>query len=148
MENPFDRLGLSPFATVDEITAALRERAEDASDEEKKILREMWEELTMHPRSRVRAAILTFPPRLARESRRPPRLSAELRPRPPSPSADPLGGVAAVDLLPRPSIASALVGAGKPPAPPPALPPLEDDPIIARAIQASSVVLSQKRSSS
>ncbi len=134
MDNPFDRLGLSPLATVDEITNALRERAEDASDEERRMLRESWEELTMHPRARVRAALLTFVPRADAKEPRPAPLSASLKPSPPP--DDPLAGISAVDLLPRPSIGAALVSGTRGAAPPSALPPLEDDPIVQRALAA------------
>jgi hypothetical protein len=132
MDNPLDRLGLSPLATVEEITAALRERAEDASDEERKMLRATWEELTLHPRSRVRAAVLTFPPRTNAGDPRAPAFSAELRVVPPSADAHP-HGVAPVDLMPRPAVARALGENGRVPPLPPALPPLEDDPILGRS---------------
>ena len=154
MDNPLDRLGLSPLATVDEITQALRERAEDASDDERKMLRETWEELTLHPRSRVRAAVLTFPPRdVVREGThssdpRPPELSPALRPVPPR-TGDPMEVVARADLLPRPSIARALHGPSGRIAPaPPALPPLDDDPVIARALLNVAVVTGGKPRSS
>jgi hypothetical protein len=129
MENPIDRLGLSPLATADEITAALRERAEDASDDERRALRATWEELTHHPRSRHRAALTTFPER-AELRARPPELPELLRPMRPRGEPDGLD-VEPLDLLPRPSVGAAL--AGKLPPPPPALASLESDRILARS---------------
>jgi len=124
--NPLDRLGLSPLATVDEITAALHEKAEDASDEERRVLRETWEELTLHPRSRLRAALSTFPPR-PELSARPAELSRELKPV--KHEEDPGGlGVAPLDILPRPSICAAI--SGRIPPPPAVLPAIEDDPLV------------------
>jgi hypothetical protein len=133
VDNPLDKLGLSPLATVDEITAALRERAEDASEEERKVLRATWEELTLHPRSRVRAAVLTFPPRKSSGEARAPGLSPALRPAPAA-GDDHSRGVAPVDLLPRPAVARALGANGRIPPAPAALPPLDDDPLISRAL--------------
>lgn len=68
--NPFDEFDISPGASLEEITAAFRERAEDASEEEKRRLRAAWEALTLHPRGRLVSALLTFPER-ATLTRRP-----------------------------------------------------------------------------
>jgi hypothetical protein len=134
MDNPIDRLGLSPLATVDEITAALRERAEDASEEERKRLRETWEELTLHPRTRLRAALSTFPPRPEVE-RRAADLSPALRPVRATSGAD-APSFAPIDVLPRPSVAAALTGKLGPP--PPSLAPLESDILVSKHRKGSS----------
>lgn len=137
MENPLDRFGLSPFASVEEITTALRERAEEAPEEERAALREAWEELTMHPRARLRAAIFTSPPANldgARE-RRPPPLSPELVKAPEKAASDPdapLSGVAWIDLVPRPLVAVA-IETGRPKDVPRVLPRLAEDPLAALA---------------
>ncbi len=62
MSNPFETLGLEPLATVSEITARVRELAEDADEPRQKMLRALWEELTLHPRARIAAAVATFVP--------------------------------------------------------------------------------------
>jgi hypothetical protein len=58
--NPFDALDLDPSATPDEITERLREMVEDASPSDRQRIRETWESLTLHPRSRVVHALGTF----------------------------------------------------------------------------------------
>jgi hypothetical protein len=116
VKNPFDELGLSPTASVDEITAELRERAEDASEEERKALRRAWEELTMHPRSRLVLALTTFPDAGDRPPRPPPLRAA--------PSAARVAPTL-LDLAPRPSVEAALSSRrGEPRA---ALPPIHED---------------------
>jgi hypothetical protein len=62
MTNPFETLELEPLATVSEITARVRELAEDADEPRQKLLRALWEELTLHPRARITAAVATFVP--------------------------------------------------------------------------------------
>ena len=117
MTNPFDALGLSPLSSVDEITAELREQAEDAGEEQRTALRAAWEDLTLHPRSRLKLALTTFP------------ASAERDPRAPGVRAasDPLAPLSPTlfDLLPRPSVEGAL--ASSHPQAPSALPPIGDD---------------------
>ncbi len=116
MKNPFDELELSPLASIDEITSELRDRAEDAGDDEKKVLRAAWEELTMHPRARLALALTTFPDGGAAPPRPPPR--------PPEPPVDEVTP-GLFDLLPRPSVEAALTG--KIPEPRGALPPVAED---------------------
>ena len=119
MKNPFDELDLSPLATVDEITVELRERAEDATELERKALREAWEKLTLHPRTRLELAVSTFPIGEGAEARAPAPARTPLEPYAPS----------LFDLLPRPSVESALDAMPSPP--PPVLPPLAEDALIA-----------------
>lgn len=60
--NPFERFDLDPEEGPLGITEQLRERAEAAStDEEREALRATWEQLTRHPRERVRLALLAHP---------------------------------------------------------------------------------------
>lgn len=137
MDNPLDRFGLSPFASVEEITAAMRERAEEAPEAERAALREAWEELTVHPRARLRAALFTSPPGAGPPSatRRPPPLGPELsRPREPVAAAARFTAAALADLIPRPLVAPALGGAPKKDAPR-ALPRLSEDPLAQLASQ-------------
>lgn len=140
MDNPLDRFGLSPFASVEEITAAMRERAEEAPEEERAALREAWEELTLHPRARLRAAIFTSPPSADGASpgggRRPPPLSPELgRPPAPAPAGAGLTGIALIDLIPRPLVAPALEASAVKRDAPRALPRLSEDPLVLLASQ-------------
>ncbi|MFO0615045.1 MAG: hypothetical protein U0414_20815 [Polyangiaceae bacterium] len=135
MDNPLDRFGLSPFATVEEITSVMRERAEEAPEPERAELREAWEELTMHPRARLRAALFTSPPRSSgARPQRPPPLSPELASAPaPEGGAGFLEGVALVDLLPRPLVAPAFARAKSDA--PRVLPRFAEDPIVALVSQ-------------
>ncbi|WP_394832196.1 hypothetical protein LVJ94_37345 [Pendulispora rubella] len=76
-ENPFEAYDIDPRDGARAITERFRELLEDAhSDEERERLRTAWEELTLHPAQRVRAALGAHP-RTA-----PPSLSAP----PPQPS--------------------------------------------------------------
>lgn len=62
-DNPFERYGLDPRDGLIAITQKLRELAEDATDEaERERIRATWDELTLHPEKRVRAALFV-PPR-------------------------------------------------------------------------------------
>lgn len=153
MDNPLDRFGLSPFATVEEITSAMRERAEEAPEEERAALRDAWEELTTHPRKRLRAALFTAPPELGPLNAppspvRPPALSPELvKAQAPVDPGAPLAGVALVDLVPRPLVAAAFAltratgrdGRSKAPSaetgPPRVLPRFAEDPLVALVSQ-------------
>ena len=71
--NPFERFDLDPEEGPLGITEQLRERAETAAnDEEREALRAVWEQLTRHPRERVRLALLAHPARVRARSRRRP----------------------------------------------------------------------------
>ena len=117
--NPFDRFGLSPLASVEEITAELRELAEDASEEDRKALRAAWENLTMHPRARLKLALTTFPAASERTPAPPPRASSR--------QSD-LAPPSLMDLLPRPSVESAFAGPHRDA--PSALPPILEDRLL------------------
>jgi hypothetical protein len=61
-DNPFERYGLDPRDGVAAITARLKELAEDAKDDaERDRIRAAWEELTLHPARRLRAALDAHP---------------------------------------------------------------------------------------
>ena len=61
MSNAFDVFDLDPSSTVAELTAILRERTELASTEQRALLRDAWEELTLHPERRLLLALTAFP---------------------------------------------------------------------------------------
>jgi hypothetical protein len=61
-DNPFERYDLDPREGIQVITARLKELAEDAGDPaERERIRAAWEELTMHPARRLRAALFAHP---------------------------------------------------------------------------------------
>lgn len=61
-ESPFERWGIDPAQGPAAITERMRELAEDAPDEEtRRAIRAAWEELTMHPARRFRAAVGAHP---------------------------------------------------------------------------------------
>ena len=67
MDNPFERYDLDPREGIAQITQRLKELAEDAKDDaERERIRAAWEELTLHPARRLRAALFAHP-----ESRKP-----------------------------------------------------------------------------
>lgn len=62
MDNPFERYDLDPREGIGAITQRLKELAEDAkTDEERERIRAAWEELTLHPARRLRAALHALP---------------------------------------------------------------------------------------
>ena len=61
-DNPFERYGLDPREGIVAITQRLKELAEDATDgAERERIRAAWEELTLHPARRLRAALNAHP---------------------------------------------------------------------------------------
>jgi hypothetical protein len=61
-ENPFERYDLDPREGIVAITQRLKELAEDAKDDdERNRIRAAWEELTLHPARRLRAALDAHP---------------------------------------------------------------------------------------
>jgi hypothetical protein len=120
MDNPFERYDLDPRDGIVAITQRLKELAEDAKDEaEREAIRAAWEELTLHPARRLRAALFAHPETRAPLGNAPmlPRVRAaaiELRLR---------------DLAARPSVLDALPEPeNKGPAAAP--PSLADDPLV------------------
>ncbi|MFO0551053.1 MAG: hypothetical protein U0271_21870 [Polyangiaceae bacterium] len=108
--NPFERYDLDPRASVELLTARFRELAEDANEADLPVLRDAWEELTVHPETRVALALETFveptgtdhepvPPPIARPSRdldAPDAITRQFA----------FSLVSAADLPPRPSVDS------------------------------------------
>lgn len=98
--NPFDRYELSPTADLADLTDALRERAEEATPEERAAIRAAWESLTMHPVRRLELALTAVP-----ETRAP------LAGPPPRPALAPAsldGALELADLIDAPSVCAAL----------------------------------------
>jgi hypothetical protein len=61
-DNPFERYDLDPREGIVAITHRLKELAEDAKDDaERERIRAAWEELTLHPARRLRAALDAHP---------------------------------------------------------------------------------------
>ena len=132
-DNPFERFEINPREGPRAITERMRELIEEAtSDEERAVLRAVWEDLTMHPARRLRTALRAHP-----ETREP--LGAP----PPAPSST--GSRSAVgkgtldlalaELAMRPSVARALTDGREAEnlSPGSILPSLEDDPMMRRA---------------
>jgi hypothetical protein len=62
MSNPFELYDLDPRDGIAAITQRLKELAEDARDDaERERIRAAWEELTLHPVRRLRAALFAHP---------------------------------------------------------------------------------------
>ena len=122
-DNPFERYGLDPRDGIVAITQRLKELAEDATDPaERDRIRAAWEELTLHPARRLRAALeahpetrapLGSPPPLPRARANAQNTELELR-----------------DLAARPSAVAALPASVTALPPEHAAPPLEDDPLV------------------
>lgn len=127
----FERFDIDPRQGPRAITERLRELVEEAPEHERNEIRAAWEELTLHPMRRLRAAFAAHP-----ESR-PPLGSPPPLPRDPVAIS---GALSLAELAPRPSVARALNGgrpaATRPPGVSPLsigvgdLPSLEDDPIL------------------
>jgi hypothetical protein len=114
--NPFERYDLDPRDGIAAITQRLKVLAEDAKDDaERDRIRAAWEELTLHPRRRLRAALFAHP------ETRPPLGSPPSLPRMRGAGAE----LGLRDLAARPSVAAAV---GDVPAEP--VPRLEDDPLL------------------
>jgi len=100
--NPFERFGIDPKEGPRAITERLRELVQDANEEDRAEIRAAWEELTLHPLRRLRAALGAHP-RHPDASRTLPD-NAPLRSRRTSTSPS----LSFIDLAPRPSVAHAL----------------------------------------
>jgi hypothetical protein len=138
-DNPFERFGLDPLLGPRGITERMRELVEEAPEAERAAIRSAWEELTLHPARRVRAALLAHP------ETRPPLPPRPFAARAPPGASEP--ELTLDDLALRPSVALALGAAADaapdlPPAGPRAAPSaralpssgsasLEDDPVLA-----------------
>jgi hypothetical protein len=125
--NPFHKYGISPHDGPSAITERFRELMEDAADDdERAAIRAAWEELTLHPVKRWRAALGTHPetrPPLARPPRRAPAEAAATGPTESDLTA------ADMSLFPHLSHAFSMRGEGAPDTLTGVL-PLADDPIL------------------
>lgn len=126
-ENPFERFDLDPKEGSRGITERLRELAEEAGEAERAAIREAWEELTLHPLRRLRAALTAFP--VHTEATLSTAAAAPLGARRP-PRREPL---TLPELAPRPLVAFPLASAlvVSPNAPTSKVETLDDDPVLA-----------------
>jgi hypothetical protein len=119
-DNPFERYDLDPREGLLAITRRLKELAEDATDDaERERLRAAWEELTLHPARRLRAALAAHPETRAPLGAPPPLPRLRIAPM----------ELELRDLAARPSAVAALpawLTEGE--LDPLAAPPLDDDP--------------------
>lgn len=117
-DNPYERWDIDPAGGPAAITERMRELIEEATDDAQKAeIRAAWEELTLHPARRFRAALGAHPDHRAGIGR---------RPMPPRPSIPPSPELTLSDVALRPSILAAL-GARAPELPEP---PLGNDPVL------------------
>ena len=122
--NPFERFDLDPREGPRAITERLRELAEEAPEAERDAIRAAWEELTLHPLRRLRAAI-GAPPRHPDAARTGPE-HAPLVGRKPAAHEPPT----LADLAPRPSVALSLARLAREELSPKAPLALDDDPVL------------------
>ena len=122
LSNPFEKYDIDPLDGPEAITARLRELAEDADGTERDELRAEWERLTMHPQSRLEAALEAFPETRSRQLCPPPKQDDR-----PAPGArGDIDVLTLRDVALLPSVAAALVsGQNETLA---LLPPFHDDP--------------------
>ncbi len=121
-DNPFERYGLDPRDGIVAITQRLKELAEDATDPaERERIRAAWEELTLHPARRLRAALEAHPETRAPLGSPPslPRVRANWQQ---------VNELEFRDLAARPSAVAALPASVTALPAELAAPPLEDDP--------------------
>jgi hypothetical protein len=124
-ENPFERFDLDPKQGPRAITERLRELAEEAAEAERAEIRAAWEELTLHPVRRLRAAI-GAPPRHPDAGRTAPDNAPLMGARKLSAQASYTLG----DLAPRPQVAGALARLTQDKLAPRAPLALDDDPVL------------------
>ena len=123
-DNPFERYGLDPRDGIMAITQRLKELAEDATDPaERDRIRAAWEELTLHPARRLRAALEAHPETRAPLGSPPPLPRARA-------GAQPITELELRDLAARPSALAALPASVTALPPDVVAPPLEDDPLV------------------
>lgn len=105
-ENPYERWDIDPLGGPAAITERMRALMEDAPDEAtRKTIRAAWEELTLHPARRLRAALGAHPDTHGPAGAPPP------APRSPEAAETPL---ALADLALRPSVLAAFGPEGEP----------------------------------
>jgi len=123
--NPFERFDLDPREGPRAITERLRELAEEAPEAERAEIRAAWEELTLHPLRRLRAAV-GAPPRHPDA----PRTGPEHAPLAMGRKALPPAPLTLGDLAPRPAVAGALLRLAREEPSKKAPLALEDDPVL------------------
>jgi hypothetical protein len=126
--NPFERFGIDPKEGPRAITERLRELAEEATEQDRAAIRAAWEELTLHPLRRLRAALGAHP--LHPETSRTSPDYAPLKKR----KVTTEQALNLLDFAPRPSVAHPLRAffAGAEQRARPSTPqPLDDDPVLA-----------------
>lgn len=118
-DNPFERYDLDPREGIVAITQRLKELAEDAQDDaERERIRAAWEELTLHPARRLRAALEAHPETRAPLGSPPPLPRVRISPT----------ELELRDLAARPSVLAALPPPFADPDPEPDAPSLDLDP--------------------
>ena len=123
-DNPFERYGLDPRDGIGVITQRLKELAEDATDPaERDRIRAAWEELTLHPARRLRAALEAHPETRAPLGSPPPSLPRTRT------TAHAGTELELRDLAARPSAVRGLPAEVAELAPDLGAPPLDDDPL-------------------
>jgi len=99
-DNPFERWGIDPTQGPAAITERMRELAAEATDEAtRRAIRAAWEELTMHPARRFRAAVHAHPDSHA---------GADVPPPPPPRARPERLELTLADLALRPSVVEAV----------------------------------------
>ncbi len=119
-DNPFERYDIDPREGPEAITARMRERIEEAGEDERAELRAVWEQLTLHPQRRLEAALDAFPETRPALGAPPPRRVGQTATHPDE--------IALADVILLPSVTRAL--AADVPERGSVLPPLADDPIV------------------
>lgn len=127
-DNPFERYDLDPRDGIATITQRLKELAEEARDDaERERIREAWEELTLHPARRSKAALFAHP-----ETREPLGLPPSF-PRRRALAAD--DGLRFREIAPRPSVLATLdAAAAGPPSERDEVPSLDGDEVLRSAL--------------
>jgi hypothetical protein len=125
VDNPFERFDIDPLEGLAAITERLRELVEDADEDEREGLRAEWDRLTLHPRTRLEAALDAFPETRVPLASRPTR-SPDAQPQPPGAAASIV--LTLKDLVLLPSVAAALMFEDDIALD--ALPPIDRDPLI------------------
>lgn len=123
-DNPFERYDLDPRDGIVAITRRLKELTEDAHDDaERERIRAAWEELTLHPARRLRAALFAHPETRAPLGSPPPFARRRT-------NAAGEAELTLRDLVPRPSLAEAITPLPAQPETREDVPSLEDDEVL------------------
>ncbi len=121
--NPFEHYDIDPLEGPEAITKRMRELIEQVDDSGRDELRAVWEQLTLHPRARLRVALAAFP-----ETREPIGAPPSAQTRAPAPDPVTEFTIELADVALAPSVAGVLSQAAV--GLPSALPDWRDDPIL------------------